>query len=839
MALILKDLNGNVYPVETVTNHTVRMNSDGMLTFNVIENDQTSHFINDISKLWSVENVTGQAESQAYVVVIAKRRATKHKQYIEVTAKEVQFDYLETHRIYENITGSRTGVDFLNLIFDDTPYSYTLLEGVYAKEWENAGDGQSRFEMFLNWLERYGFEFQYEPTSKTFKLGPRISRRPAYYISKKLNANDISFEEDATSFYTYVRGFFDYDGADNIHAANHVREYPKGKTSPMIERFGVREAPPVTDGRVTDKELMDEMLEKQVEQSLKMSIELDFVTLGHNYPFAQPEIGDEIPVIDETINFNRVLRIQEIKTTRDAHHKVIKQTIVVGDPRREVRYKKAQSGAVSAINDLMAGRTKIKESVLPAAIKESTQMLMDTASELSFSEQGIMAVDKDNPNYVTLLNSSGLGVSKDGGQTFHNAITRGQINADLITAGSLNADYIRGGTLDANLVNVVGGDGDKYITMKNDEMTLYGTYTRDWQGNVTTNGVYTRFKDGHLRFRNNNENRSIYVSDFGIATYIDGNAHDASGTLEFFDYTYDSGARGVTLQSGLGVVALRSDANRMVIEADDTVNIGSNKYSVYMRPFTSTRMGVNEFQFYVKDNPSALATDGALLYGNLTGSGTRMGSGIRFSKELPVIYATNENGDMGSGYFYGAGFQGDWLAKNTNVYACVDGALRVTDKRGYNNGYPNYKDIQADKIQANSIRVNGDYNLYLGTSTGEVRVTNNLLTNGYKPLRASILYGENRSNSSEKYKTNIEPWNADATQMLRNTEFYEYNYKTDIEEGVTQKSHGVILERETPEHLTQDGDSLTMYELVSTIGKALKEQIERNDKLEIIINEQQ
>lgn len=487
----------------------------------------------------------------------------------------------------------------------------------------------------------------------------------------------------------------------------------------------------------------------------------------------------------------------------------------------------------------MAGRTKIKESVLPAAIKESTQMLMDTASELSFSEQGIMAVDKDNPNYVTLLNSSGLGVSKDGGQTFHNAITRGQINADLITAGSLNADYIRGGTLDANLVNVVGGDGDKYITMKNDELTLYGTYTRYWQGNVTTNGVYTRFKDGHLRFRNNNENRSIYVSDFGISTYIDGNAHDASGTLEFFDYTYDSGARGVTLQSGLGVVALRSDANRMVIEADDTVNIGSNKYSVYMRPFTSTRMGVNEFQFYVKDNSSALATDGALLYGNLTGSGTRMGSGIRFSKELPVIYATNDNGDMGSGYFYGAGFQGDWLAKNTNVYACVDGALRVTDKRGYNNGYPNYKDIQADKIQANSIRVNGDYNLYLGTSTGEVRVTNNLLTNGYKPLRASILYGENRSNSSEKYKTNIEPWNADATQMLRNTEFYEYNYKTDIEEGVTQKSHGVILERETPEHLTQDGDSLTMYELVSTIGKALKEQIERNDKLEVIINEQQ
>ena len=53
-----------------------------------------------------------------------------------------------------------------------------LLEGVYAKEWENAGDGQSKFEMLLNWLG-YGFEFQYVASSKTFRLGKRISRRPA------------------------------------------------------------------------------------------------------------------------------------------------------------------------------------------------------------------------------------------------------------------------------------------------------------------------------------------------------------------------------------------------------------------------------------------------------------------------------------------------------------------------------------------------------------------------------------------------------------------------------------------------------------------------------------
>lgn len=633
------------------------------------------------------------------------------------------------------------------------------------------------------------------------------------------------------TFITYVQGYFDYEGSDNLHEANYKLEYPQGKESPMIELFGIREAPPVTDGRVTDRDLMDDMMRQQVEQSLKMSIELDFVTLGKNYPFAQPEIGDEIPVIDETINFNRLLRIQEIKTTRDAHHKVIKQSIVVGDPKRETRYKQAQSGAISNMNDLLAGRTKIKESVLPAAIKESTQMLMDTASELSFSEQGIMAVDKDNPNYVTLINSSGLGVSKDGGETFHNAITRGQINADLITAGSLNADYIRGGTLDANLVNVVGGDGDKYISMQNDEMTLYGTYKRTWQSEQTTNNVFTRFKDGHLRFRNNDNNRSIYVSDFGISTYLDGNPREASGTLEFFDYTYGGDARGVTLQSGLGVVALRSDSNRMVIEADDTVNIGSNKYSVYMRPYSNSRMGVNEFQFYVKDNPSALETDGALLYGNLTGSGTKMGSGIRFAKQMPVVYATNENGDIGSGYFYGAGFQGDWMAKNSNVYACVDGALRVTDMKGYNNGFPNYKDIQAKDIQAGSIRTMSG-NFYIGVSTNELRVTNNLLYNGgdigYKPIRASAF----NDASLAEYKRDIKEWNHDAlTDITERTQLYSFKYKDDEK---NKQHYGLVIGDgyETPESLIDD-DGVNLYDMLAHSYRAIQQL---NEKLEALSN---
>ncbi|MDW3927228.1 phage tail protein [Staphylococcus saprophyticus] len=705
------------------------MNGDGMLTFNVIENRQTEDFINDISKLWRVENVTGTDDKMVYVVVLAKRKALKDKQIVEVTAKEEQFDYLETHRVYENVTGSRTAVDYFNTIFNGTPYSYTMLDDAYAKEWENAGDGQSKFDMFLKGLERYGFEFQYEPASKTFKLGERISRRPAYYISKRLNANDISFEEDATNFYTYARGYGDYEGEDNLHEANLTREYPENAESPMIELFGIREAPPITDGRITKRATLDKQLEDLVEQSAKLSIELDFVALGQNYPFAQPEIGDEIPVIDDTINFNRLLRIHEIKTTRDAHHIVTKQSIVVGDPKREIRYRQSQAGAISNMNDLIAGRTKIRQSVLPRAINEATEMLQKTSSELTFSEQGIVAVDKSNPNYVTLLNSSGLGVSKDGGDTFHNAITRGAINANLITTGALNADYIRGGTLDANLVNVVGGDGDKYISMKNDELRLNGTYTRMWRGETTTSNVFTSLKNGYIRFRNNSTQSSLYMSEFGISTYVDqtGEYLDApgnsSGTIAWWDKTYSpSGANGITINSYGGVAALTSYKNRVMVAGGGSVNLESTNSNIYVRPDTGL-LGDNTFSFSLAS--SREYRDGYIMFGG-QGTGT-YASGLRFSRAYSRLEVVDSSYSTGGGTSIEAGYG------NFNTVSRRDG-----------NQYLNIVHPQLLKVGSDGKDRVASTTIYNRTYSGSA----NVYITSYGTL--------GRSTSASKYKLSIE-----------------------------------------------------------------------------------
>lgn len=395
--------------------------------------------------------------------------------------------------------------------------------------------------------------------------------------------------------------------------------------------------------------------------------------------------------------------------------------------------------------------------------------------------------------------------------------------------------------IDVNKIGIRGGDNTNYIYLSQDKIEMAGTFQRTFRGNTQKDNVFMRAQGGYLRFRNNVQNRSLYFSDFGISTYIDGDSNEASGTLQFFDYTYSpsNSTRGITLNSANGAVALNSERNRIVLDANATVNIESETSSVYIRPMKNTRTGNNEFAFYIKDNDSGADTDGVIKFGNVSSSTSQYGSGLRFGKSSKdnIIYATNKDGDIGTGSFYGSRFYGDLAAKNDFAYVqtAPGGRLRIVDEKGYNDGNPNYQDLQCHYIQADSIRLNSNKNFYIGVSTGELWVTNNLLYNGgdysLKDVRANAFYGKINPSSSEKFKTNITDWNINATQIVKDTKLYEYNYKSDLKEGIEQKKHGVILERETPDHV-KEKDSIDLYELVSTVTKALQEQIERNDELE-------
>ncbi|NMK90896.1 tail fiber domain-containing protein, partial [Staphylococcus capitis] len=112
-------------------------------------------------------------------------------------------------------------------------------------------------------------------------------------------------------------------------------------------------------------------------------------------------------------------------------------------------------------------------------------------------------------------------------------------------------------------------------------------------------------------------------------------------------------------------------------------------------------------------------------------------------------------------------------------------------EKGYNDGNPSYQDLQCHYIQADSIRLNSNKNFYIGVSTGELWVTNNLLWNGgdygLKPVRASDFI----KGSAAELKKEINEWNYDALSVIADElQMYSYKYKDDEQETI---HHGPVI----------------------------------------------
>lgn len=822
--LYIRDLYGVEHAIEGTVSHEMEINGDERIDIEIPYTFYNQEVLNrqEDLKFWIVG-----FENKEYKVISST--TTGYGDYYKVTITAILdvLHWLNNRRIYERISASLTVTEAFNLVFNDTPYTYVISDPAPSESFEGLGEGATRLEMFKTFIERYGYEFKI--VNNVVYLYTMIGNDTNFEYRYKINASNIVRETSAEEMYTYVEGYADYDDEGDDKDPTKIAKLRPGKMknnpyiSPFANLVGELHAPPIRDGRIKKEETLLKRMQEVVDNSFKISFTADIHDMENNgYNYQHAELGDRVFLVDERINLDTEIRVVKIERNFDARGKMSDIKITFGTLGDGETFASNLNSAMATVNDLMTGKKVLPNESLSLITQSMVKKIQDTSSELVFDNNGIHAIDKQNANNIVTLNSNGLYLSTDGGRTGKTAITAEGIAANAITTGSLNA----------NLITVTGGNADRYIEMTSDFLALYGTYTRTWQGETSTNNVFTRMRDGHLRFRNNDLDRSIYFSDFGISTYLDGDSADASGTLEFFDYSYST-ARGVTLNSGLGVVALRSDSNRVMLDANATVNIESEKASVYIRPMKENRNGNNEFRFWVKDNPQADDTDGILSYGSVT-TGSEFGSGIRFDKNkgTSFVYATNNNGDIGSGDFYARDLYGMLRAKDTNAYVGVDGALRVTDAKGNNGGQPNYKDIQCKDIQANSIRTDGG-NFYIGCSTEEVRVTNNLLYNGgdigYKPIKASDF----KNASLEEYKENIEKWEFDAlNDIVNETELYTFNYKSDENK---ETRHGLIIGEgyKTPEHLIS-GDSINLYAMITWAFRAIQQL---NKKIEVLENE--
>lgn len=400
--------------------------------------------------------------------------------------------------------------------------------------------------------------------------------------------------------------------------------------------------------------------------------------------------------------------------------------------------------------------------------------------------------------------------------------------------------------IDVNKVGIRGGDGTNYIKIQNSGFLSYGKFKRSWSGVEDIADLELGINNGRVLIRNQNTGYRLYLTERGLSTMMDGFSEDTSGTLEFHSTRFNDTSRGITMHSTYGAVAMLSEQSRAIVRSNLTANIESYSYGVYIRPYVNTRPGINEFNFYVKSNDNAGDTDGAILFGEVSDDKGLAGSGIRFKKKglrgetsgdyEPMVYATDNTGSAGTGSFYGRTFYGDVQSRSGYMYLMASDRVRITDYKGYNNGKPNYADLQCQHIQSNTIRTNTGKDFYIGVSSNELRVTNNLFWNGgdtgYKPVRAS----DYLPGSLERFKKDIIQWDGDAlNEIVNNMTTYEYRLKDD--ENDRKKRKGLVIgeDYKTPEDFI-DGDGVSVYNMITYSLRAIQQLNEKIEKLEEQLN---
>lgn len=878
--IITRNLNGDEFIVSAQSTLDEELNGNQTLHLKISPNNVNDLFIKDIDSMWEVDFL-----NTTYIVVYTKKNTVGHSFYVDVKAVHKGLDRLSSIRTYERYDGSLTAMNAFTRTFRDTGYSFVIQDSFNSISIEGFGDGETRLESFKRLLERFKAEFYI--SGSTFYISKYIGRDTGFEYRYRLNASDVQNEVDGTSTFTYARGFGDYEESEQnvLEKAKIKREYE----SPLAKILGRRHAPMVAKGSYKTNKAIDDALREVVDNSIVISISADVKDLRkQGYPYAQPILGDRVFLNDKRIDFNDEVRVVQLTTERYANGSVRNINVVFGNQKLGRRYASNLSSQLRQLNDLLNGRIELEFDVLDVRAKEMLRKIMSVDTELKL-DNGIYAIDKNDPNNVVGLNSAGWFISTDGGQTSKVIATAEGIHADAITVGTLVAQRMH--SIDKNTtVSIEGGkmnidrkDGH-HLELGIDGLAMYNpsgskrfsidrTYVSSAAIGTSNSNVYLATGVGNevrtVDIRNvpsdgiADSYRYVPIRTLGIRARPDSNLY--IGTEHEIRFT----SSGFRAEDGTEIYRNIRGHNAYMNALD--VNDGEN---LYLRPkvngevmitrtnttdvykdirggfanFNGIRTNASGVNMYigtdeeVRFTGKSFASDSSIVYRDVRGAGARFNfietnsstnMYVRSSSGGEVRFTSKGSTDNFVDFRGGVGWVDSITTRGTNAnfYVGTDNEIRFTGRSLYNSGSPIYRDARANGYYGNFLESNSGTNVYIRPSSGgELRVTRSGTTSSYLNLRADKLYGTVVESSSEEFKTNIEKWETDASQMIRDMVLYEYNYKNKLDKGIEDRNHGVIVERETPEHII-DGKGISTYELLSTVTKAVQEILTDNDKL--------
>ncbi len=421
----VKDLLGNE---EMLTgfkglNRERSVNGEKLLSFTLFSCDSNVHsfpMVNEESQI--------TFKDEYYIVKKINRKPVANTYYKEVMCiHKFYCDFIDQY-IYSLHTRSFTFFDILELIFTNSGYTYEIVGTFNAEAFENFGD-ENKLSLFQTVLNRYGAEFEIINNTK-IRLSRKIGDKTDFQFRYGYNIKALDEQIDTRNLSTYIEGY----GAEGITTTYE---------SPNSTVFGKRHAKSVRDERFTSVQTLTDHLTEVLQDEPLVSITLDFVDMRKaGYPFDVPSEGNEVYLIYEPMNIDLTVRLVKINEVFDEKENVLSTSITLGNLRKSMAQVVANLGDVSKrFKDIVDQNGKIRFSVLDEAVQTATNALTSAQTELEF-ENGIIARSKVDPNHIVFLNSKGLGISKNNGQTFTEAITSEGFVLSAGAIGTLAADHI-------------------------------------------------------------------------------------------------------------------------------------------------------------------------------------------------------------------------------------------------------------------------------------------------------------------------------------------------------------------------------------------------------------
>ncbi|WP_186578037.1 phage tail spike protein [Aquibacillus kalidii] len=500
------DINGNVEKLTTYKDleRNRRVNGNHSLSFLVFENETNKHSFPLVQEESIIEY-----DNNRYRVKTLDHSSLGNKSFKSVVTKHVFFDLIGNFQ-HKVLTGSLTLTSCMNHALEGTGYTSSVQGSFPSIPFEKFGEANS-ISLIQTALDEFGAEMEIDGSVIVVKK--TIGVKTDYQIRYKHNLKTISKSVNTDNLATYIKGY----GKDGIEA-----EY----TSPNAEKYGIIEAEPFNDERYTTVESLQSALKEQLQDEPEISFEIEFVELKKaGYEGETINLGDTIYVIYEPLGINITARVIEYT---EYPEEPTNSSVVLSNFKENITSDFTNlKKTANRVNKILTQGDTVKYEFLDSFVKQATEALHNSMTELQYPEDGgIVAIDKNNNNNIVVFNSGGIGISKDGGKTFRTAMTGEGFVADVINAGTLKAINIEGVDIQGSKFVTQGEGGTATIwdglwksTYGDTEISLYKNSVKVNKGGTTNvNGLQADLEGSGLYF----QNLSNGSSTGGFAIYTDG-----------------------------------------------------------------------------------------------------------------------------------------------------------------------------------------------------------------------------------------------------------------------------------------------------------------------------